>query len=143
MKAKHPNYRLAVTSMLEQAGRAFGLDIQLLEVGPGWCRTGFTLLPGQLLQGPYISTGFQVLMAEWTAAAAATTLIGEDESTRTVEFRANLLRPAQGDQLLCSSRVLTPGSTLLVAGSEIFASREEGLSLVAKLMVTLSITAKE
>src|SRR5438093_5096057 len=142
MKAKHANYKLAVKRMLEQAGREYDLDIRLVDAGPGWCTTTFTLLPRHLQQGSHVSTGLQMLMAECTAAAAATTLIGEDELTRTVEFRANLLRPAQSDQLLCSSRVLTPGSLLLVAGSEIYSSHEERLNLVAKSMVTLSVTAR-
>jgi acyl-coenzyme A thioesterase PaaI-like protein len=142
MKPKHPGYKSAVKRLLEKSGRELGLDIQLIEVGPGWCRTAFALLPGHLTQGSYMSTGLQMLAAECTAAAAATTLIGADEATRTVEFRASLLRPAQSDQLVCSSRVLTPGSTLVVVGSEILASQEERTNVVAKSMVTLSITPK-
>jgi acyl-coenzyme A thioesterase PaaI-like protein len=142
MKAKHPNYKSAVKSLLDQAGHAFGLDIQLLDVGLGSCRTSFTLLPGHLLQGPFISPSLQMLVAEYTAAAAATTLIGEDDTTRTVEFRVSLLRSAPAGDLVCSSRVLTPGSTLVVVGSEIFTSQEERQSLVAKSLVTLSITGK-
>jgi len=142
MKAKHPGYKSVVKRLLEQSGRELGLDIKLIEVGPGWCRTAFAPLPGQLAQGTYMSTGLQMLVAECTAAAAATTLIGADEATRTVEFRASLLRPAQSDRLECSSRVLTPGSTLVVVGSEILASQAERTNVVAKSMVTLSITPK-
>ncbi|MFL5732956.1 MAG: PaaI family thioesterase [Chloroflexia bacterium] len=142
MKSKDPNYKSAVKNLLEQTGQKYGLDLQLLEVGPGWCRAGFAFAPGCVPEGLQISTGLQMLLAECTAAAAATTLIGEDEATRTVEFRASLLRPAEGAQLICTSRVLTPGSTLVVAGSEIFTPQEERLNLVAKSMVTLSITGK-
>jgi acyl-coenzyme A thioesterase PaaI-like protein len=58
----------------------------------------------------------------------------------TVEFKINLLRPAVGDSLLCSARVLKPGRTLSIAESEIFAEREGAPPvLVAKLMATLAI----
>jgi acyl-coenzyme A thioesterase PaaI-like protein len=57
----------------------------------------------------------------------------------TAELKMSLLRPAQGDRLVCTGVVIKPGRTLIFAESEVFAITGERRTLVAKLSATLAV----
>jgi uncharacterized protein (TIGR00369 family) len=142
VKALNSDYKSAVKLIFEQAAFVSNLGIRLVDMGPGWCETELDILPGHFQHHEYVHAGVQATMADHTAGAAATTLVGEHEYVLTAEFKINFLRPARGEQLRCRSQVLKPGRTLIVAESEILAGNREQSTLVAKAMFTLAIVRK-
>ena len=129
--------------MFEQAAFVNDLGIRLVDAGPGWCETELEVLPRHFQHHDYVHAGVQATMADHTAGAAATTLVGEHEYVLSAEFKINFLRPARGQQLRCRSQVLKPGRTLIVVESEILAGDREQSTLVAKAMFTMAILAKK
>ncbi len=78
-------------------------------------------------------------MADHTAGGAAATLIEPDHIVLTVEFKINLLRAAKGERLTCRSKVLKPGSRLIVVESEVLCENEEISKLVSKTTVSIAV----
>jgi uncharacterized protein (TIGR00369 family) len=143
VKALNSNYKSAVRLIFEQAAFVNDMGIRLVDAGPGWCETELDVLPRHFQHHEYVHAGVQATMADHTAGAAATTLVGEHEYVLSAEFKINFLRPARGEQLRCRSQVLKPGRTLIVVESEILAGDREQSTLVAKAMFTMAILAKK
>lgn len=114
------------------------LGIKLKDCGPGWCETFLTVRPEHFQQDNFIHAGVLATLADHTAGAAAGTLLGKEEICLTVEFKINLLRPAQGTTLRAKAKVLKGGKRLTVAESEVYAEDSNSPRLVAKAMVTLA-----
>ena len=138
MKPRNPDYANQVRQIFSQCAFVQDLGISLKEMGPGWCETGLKIQARYLQQDNVVHAGVQATLADHTAGAAGSTLIGPDEIILTAEFKVNFLRPAHGVRLECRAQVLKPGRRLIVAESEVFAI-DDGREPVrtAKAMVTL------
>jgi len=106
-------------------------------VADGAFHTSVAVTPAHGQQDGFVHAGVLATLADHTAGYAAYTLIPEDRRILTVEFKINFLKPAKGEEVRCRSRVLSPGRTLLVAESEVYAVSAGTEKLVAKATVTL------
>jgi uncharacterized protein (TIGR00369 family) len=93
--------------------------------------------PAHRQQDGFVHAGVLATLADHTAGYAAFTLVPADRRILTIEFKINFLKPARGEEVRCRSRVLSPGRTVLVAESEVFAVDGGRERLVAKATVTL------
>lgn len=138
MKPRDPHYARRAEAIFDGAPFMKHLGVRLLRVDTGLCETTLDVQPWQLQQDGFVHAGVQATLADHTAGAAAGTLMSADEIVLTVEFKINLLRPAQGESLICRARVLRPGAQITVAESEVFARVAGHDKLTAKAMVTLT-----
>lgn len=111
----------------------FGVE----RVDAGVFETGCPVRPEHRQQDGFVHAGVLATLADHTAGYAAYTLVPEDRRILTIEFKINFLKPAVGDRVHCRARVLSPGRTILVAESEVFANDSGADRLVAKATVTL------
>jgi uncharacterized protein (TIGR00369 family) len=139
MKPATKDYEARTRNIFRQAPFVTEMGIEPREIGPGWCDSQLTILPGHMQHDQVVHAGVLATMADHTAGAASYTLIQADEIVLTVEFKINLLRPATGETLRCRAQVLRPGKMLFVTESEVFARSEEAEKLVAKAIVTLAV----
>jgi len=142
MKTQNPNYREQVRWIFEAAPFVGDLGLELSDLGPGWCESVLPVAAKHLQQDGYIHAGVQATAADHTAGGAAGTLVQQDQTVLTVEFKINLLRPAQGDRLRCRATVLRAGKTLIVAESEVFTGKDGDEKLAAKATATLAVVQK-
>jgi len=142
LQTQNPNFRRKVEEIFERAAFIETLGIRLRGVGVGWCETRLDVLPRHLQQDGYIHAGVQATMADHTAGGAAGSLIREDEIVLSVEFKINLLRPAQGEAMRCKANVLKAGRMLIVVESELFSLDGAQEKLTAKATVTLAVKSK-
>jgi len=126
--------RLHQDTFTQEAG------IEFVHAGEGLCETSLTLSPRHMRGDGTVYSGVLSLMLEHAAELAGLTVVCEDKSVRIVEIKANLLCPARGIKLRCRSQVVRQGSMILGVGSEIFAHNQRQKTLVARALVTLSIT---
>jgi uncharacterized protein (TIGR00369 family) len=56
----------------------------------------------------------------------------------TVEFKINLLRPANADKIIATGRVIKAGKTLVVTESTV--TDESGDNVIAKMLATMIAT---
>ena len=111
--------------------------MRLVGLGAGWCESELVVLPRHYTYEGFVHAGVQATMADHTAGTAATTLVDERQYILSVEFKINMLRPAQGERLRCRAQVLKPGRTLIITESEVFALRGGTEMMVSKAIVTL------
>ena len=134
-----PDYRQTVQAIFRQAPFIQHLGIELANMGPGWCDTAMIVRPEHRQQDVFIHAGVQATLADHTAGAAAGSLMASGEIVLTMEFKINLLRPAQGERLRGRAEVLRAGKTLTVVESSVYTQNQGQEKLVAKAMVTLAV----
>jgi uncharacterized protein (TIGR00369 family) len=106
MIPRNPRYEERIRAVFDTAPFMRHLGVVLRRCEPGFCETSLPVQPWQLQQDGFIHAGVQATIADHGAGAAAGTLMAEDEIVLSVEFKVNLLRPAQGDELICRAKVL-------------------------------------
>lgn len=117
------------------------IGIRLVTIGSGMCETKLEIESRHLQQDGVVHAGVQATMADHTAGGAAATLAEPGHMVLTVEFKINLLRSAKGERLMCRSKVLKPGSRLMVVESDVL-SEDQGTSrLVSKTTATIAVVA--
>jgi uncharacterized protein (TIGR00369 family) len=115
------------------------LGIRLEHLSLGECHSSLAVTSRHLQQDGFVHAGVQATMADHTAGGAAATTIPVGHIVLSLEFKINLLRPAQGERLVCRARVLRAGRQVCVTESEVFAIREGAEKLVSKATVTLAV----
>ncbi len=142
MIPQDPNFKEKAYSIFSKANFVNDVGIELTDVGPGWSESILNIIPKHLQQDQFIHAGVQATMADHTAGAAAGSLVKENETILSVEFKINLLRPAIGEQLRCRAEVLKQGKTLTIVESAVYAINDNQEKLVSKATVTLAIVSK-
>lgn len=94
-------------------------------------------------QDGFVHAGVMATMADHTAGYAAFTTVPEEFQILTIEFKINFLRPANGDSLVCRSKVIREGSQIIISESEVFDLKGENETIVAKGLVTLMAVPKD
>ena len=139
MKKLHELPREELELIFNAAPFVANLGIRLVTIGSGICETELDVEPRHLQQDGFVHAGVQATMADHTAGGAAATMIEPGHIVLTVEFKINLLRAAKGDQLTCRSKVLKPGSRLIVVESEVLCKNEETSILVSKTTASMTV----
>jgi len=70
------------------------------------------------------------MIADSAAGYAANTLTPADTSVLTVEYKLNLVAPADGERLVARGEVVKPGRTLIITKAEVFAIRRRKMDAV-------------
>ena len=139
MKKLHELPREELERIFNAAPFVANLGIRLVSLGSGTCETELDVEPRHFQQDGFVHAGVQATMADHTAGGAAATLIEPDHIVLTVEFKINLLRAAKGDRLTCRSKVLKPGSRLIVVESEVLCEDEGTSKLVSKTTASMAV----
>jgi uncharacterized protein (TIGR00369 family) len=90
-------------------------------------------------QHGFIHGGVVGMIADSAAGYAAMTLIPASASVLTVEYKLNLLAPAEGEKLIARGQVLRAGRTLMVTKAEVFAIKAEAQTLCALMQQTIMV----
>ncbi len=77
------------------------------------------------------------MIADSAAGYAANTLTPADTSVLTVEYKLNLVAPADGERLVARGEVVKPGRTLIITKAEVFAIRDGKWTLCALMQQTI------
>lgn len=112
-----------------------GFQVDYAEKGK--FQSSLVLRPEHKQQDGFVHAGLISTMADHTAGYAAYTTVPKDFRILTIEFKINFLKPARGKTLICRSRVLNRGKTLIVTESEIFSVSESKEKLVTKATLTM------
>lgn len=88
-------------------------------------------------QHGFIHGGVVGMIADSAAGYAANTLTPADASVLTVEYKMNLLAPADGELLIAQGTVLKYGRTLTVTKAEVFAVKDGKKTLCAVMQQTI------
>jgi uncharacterized protein (TIGR00369 family) len=90
-------------------------------------------------QHGFVHGGVVGMIADSAAGYAAMTLAPDDASVLTVEYKINLLAPAEGEKLVAKGKVIRPGRTLVITQGEVFAVNGDKETLCAVMQQTIML----
>ena len=90
-------------------------------------------------QHGFVHGGVVGMIADSAAGYAAMTVVPETASVLTVEFKMNLVAPADGEKLIARGKVVRPGKTLIITQAEVFAVKDGRETLCALMQQTIMV----
>ncbi|MBL8454512.1 MAG: PaaI family thioesterase [Zoogloea sp.] len=90
-------------------------------------------------QHGFVHGGVVGMIADSAAGYAAMTMVPSNASVLTVEYKMNLMAPADGEKLIARGEVVRSGRTLIVTKAEVFAVKDGKESLCALMQQTIMV----
>lgn len=90
-------------------------------------------------QHGFVHGGVVGMIADSAGGFAAMTMVPANASVLTVEYKLNLVTPADGEQLVARGQVIRPGRTLIVTRADVFALRNGQETLIALMQQTIMV----
>lgn len=126
-----PEFEPADPSFSERVRNSFGRQAFMRTIGatidairPGSCEIRLQVTPALGQQHGYVHAGVTSSIADSAAGYAAFTLFPSDAEVLTIEFKINLLAPADAVELVARARVVRAGRTVSVVQSDVFGIRD-------------------
>ena len=119
----------------QQAMALIGATMPVVEAG--YTEIHLPHKPEVTQQHGFIHGGVVGMIADSAAGYAANTLTPADASVLTVEYKMNLLAPADGELLIAQGTVLKYGRTRTVTRAEVFAVKDGKKTLCAVMQQTI------
>jgi len=134
---RNPDYRAVAIATFERqrAMRTLGISIARLE--PGEVDLAMAYSAQFTQQDGFLHAGIITAGLDNACGIAAFTLMPPGSDILTVEFKTNLLAPANGERFVFRAHVVKPGRTLTVCEARAFAVADGVESLVATMTGTL------
>ncbi len=136
-EAKHEGYQQKVKESFNRQGFMEYIGGKLIKVTPGYCEIEIPYGKNLTQQHGYFHAGIVSTIADNAAGYAGFSLMEEQASVLTVEFKLNLLAPAKGDTLIARGTVLKSGRTLTVCKTEVYGLEDTVETLCAVAQTTL------
>lgn len=134
---KNPDFAARVRDSFNRQGAMAHIGAELIRIEPGLADIAVSYRPELGQQHGYFHGGIIGMIADSAAGYAAFSLMPEDASVLTVEYKINLLAPSEGTRLIARGRVVKPGRTLSVCQADVFVERDGREHSCAMLVATL------
>lgn len=136
-QASDPDYAQRVrASFARQKVMAF-LGAELGGLAPGWCEIRLPYREELTQQHGYFQAGIVGAIIDDAGGYAGYTLMPAGASVLTVEYKLNLLAPADGQMLIAQGEVIKPGRTLVITRGEVYVIRDSRTIHCASMQQTL------
>ena len=136
--ASDPEFAARVRKSFDAQALMRLLGASLERVEPGEVDIALRRRPDLTQQHGYLHAGVLTAIADSACGYAAYTLMPADSEVLSVEFKLNLLRPADGERFVARGRVLRAGRTLTVAAADVMARTGSSAgTVVATMLATL------
>ncbi|HEY6047359.1 MAG TPA: PaaI family thioesterase [Pyrinomonadaceae bacterium] len=138
MKPLNPDFAAAVAQGFAQQPIMNLIGARLALVEPGIVEIALPYRADLTQQNGYLHAGIVTTIADSACGYAAFSLMPAGSGVLSVEFKVNLLRPAQGESFVTRAEVIKAGRTLTVVRADVFAvATNEGRKLVATMQGTM------
>ena len=141
LAAQDPGYERRVRESFARQGMMKHLGAELVSLGPGTAEIRATLRPELTQQHNYFHAGVSGTIGDSACGYAAYTLMPADSTVLTVEYKINLLAPADGDELIAKARVVRSGKTLKVCTADVFVRKAGAENHCATMIATVMCLA--
>lgn len=132
-----PETEQRVRDSFARQGLMGHLGARLVAVSPGECAIACAPRAELSQQHGFVHAGVIAAIADSAAGYSAMSVAPADSEVLTVEFKLNLLAPAEGDLLMARGRVVRAGRTLTVCESTVTALRDSEETQCAIALVTM------
>ena len=120
MQALDPDYASRVRDSFVRQGAMAHLGALLHEIQAGRVEIDLPYRPELSQQHGYFHAGMVATVADSAGGYAAYTLFPADSSVLTVEFKVNLIAPADGERVRAVGQVIRSGRTLTICELKAF-----------------------
>jgi uncharacterized protein (TIGR00369 family) len=119
------------------------LGAELTGLTSGRCEIRVAHRPELTQQHGYFHAGVTASIADNASGYAAYSLMPGDSSVLTVEYKINLVAPAEGDALIARGRVLRSGKTLKICAADVFVvNGAEEILCATSLSTVMALTGR-
>jgi uncharacterized protein (TIGR00369 family) len=122
-KAADPDFEARVRDSFNRQPAMHLIGGVLARVKPGLCEVEMLRRPDVTQQHGFVHGGVVGMIADSAAGYAAYSLFPADATVLTVEYKMNLMAPADGDRMLARAQVTRHGRTLTIVGFDVFAEK--------------------
>ena len=136
-QAQDPDFEARVRESFARQGVMRLIGAALTRVEPGIATIELGYRPELTQQHGFFHAGMTATIADSAAGYAAYSLFPVDSSVLTVEFKINLVAPADGERLVATGRVKKPGRTLTICEFEVVALKDGRPTVCALGLETL------
>ena len=138
MKPLNPSFDREVEDSFRRQPIMKLIGARLCLVEPGVVEITLPYRTDLVQQNGYLHAGIVTTIADSACGYAAYTLMPAGSNVLSVEFKLNLLRPAQGETFVARAEVIKAGKTLTVVRADVFAMNEsDERRLVATMQGTM------
>ncbi len=113
------------------------IGAELVKVLPGEVEILLPFRHELTQQHGFLHAGIITTIVDSACGYAALSLMPAAASVLTVEFKVNLLAPAQGKRFLARGKVVKPGRTITFCSGEVFVLGSDATKLVATMTATM------
>lgn len=118
---RNPDYQSVVRASFQQQGLMSHLGARMVRVEPGTAEVEVDYRPELTQQQGFFHGAVTTAIVDTACGYAALTLMPAGSEVLTVEFKINLLAPAQGRALTARGRVVRSGQTVTVCHGDAYA----------------------
>jgi uncharacterized protein (TIGR00369 family) len=137
----NPAFAARVRDSFGRQGAMALIGAELVHVEAGAADVAVAFRPDLAQQHGYFHGGIIGMIADSAGGYAAFSLMPADASVLTVEYKINLLAPAEGERLIARGRVAKPGRTLTVCHVDVAVIRDGRETPCATALQTLMAMA--
>jgi uncharacterized protein (TIGR00369 family) len=135
------DYQRRVRESFARQGLMAHLGAELVSLEPGGVAIRVPFRGELTQQHGFFHAGVTGAIADSACGYAAFTLMGAEDSVLTVEYKINLLAPADGEELVARARVVRSGKTLKVCMADVFARKGGVENHCATVLATIMCMA--
>ena len=117
------------------------LGARISELDAGYCEVQLAYAKGLTQQHGYFHGGVIGTLADNAGGYAAFTLMNATDSVLTIEYKLNIMAPANGELLIARGQVLRPGRRVTVARTDVFSVKDGVETLCATSLGTFMVLA--
>lgn len=138
-KPLNPDFAARVRDSFARQAAMQLIGAVMTDVTPGRATIELPVRDDLTQQHKYVHGGIVGMIADSAGGYAAFTLMPADASVLTVEYKLNMLAPAQAERLIARGEVLKPGRTLSIVRADVFALAAGKETLIAAIQQTLMV----
>lgn len=134
---KTDDYADRIRDSFAKQGFMATLGASLETIDPGFVEIGFNFDTKLTQQHGFIHAGALSAIVDTAGGFAALSLFAASDGVLTVEFKINLLAPAEGERFIARGEVVRPGRTLTVTKGEVIAVKQNREIICAVMQQTM------
>ncbi|HKE34014.1 MAG TPA: PaaI family thioesterase [Candidatus Acidoferrum sp.] len=141
---EHAGFHVEDAQFASRVRESFGrqglmkhLGAELVELTAGHATIRVPFRAELTQQHNYFHAGVSGAIADSACGYAAYTLMPADSSVLTVEYKLNLLAPADGEELTARARVVRSGRTLKICSADVHAKKNGKEVHCATMLATI------
>jgi len=141
---RDPDFRSRVQASFARQQIMTTLHAELIELEPGKVSIRMPFNQAMTQQHGYLHAGIIGTIADSACGYAAFSLMPAGAAVLSVEYKLNLLAPAEGQEFIATGQVLKPGRTLTVCDGEVIALSNNQQSRIASMTATMmTVTGRD